>query len=442
MNMPPGSIAANQTLFPTAALRHMRQRRLLDRVLECIGPDLSPNDLVRLARSAQGLAINAINPAVVDQLEHLRLAQRAALHPNEAKLPFLFVTGINLELTYGCNLACSHCLQQHQRPLGAMHWLNKEAALQVISQAHWLGLLGRGVNITGGEVFQPGSPLLELLDQTKRLGIPTRLNTNAWWSQQRSITIGHEVFDDDRAVLTALRRRGLARLVFSLDDRYRQYPQLLPRVIHLAALCETRGQTYEVVATDPDPDLAHQARQALVNALDGQQPRLLIETPMEMVDVGHSTASGSTAMPTAAELARMAGGSPCRGGGFHRPFYLHINPDGGLRSCLYAPGGGWLGSIQESSLVELLNRAARNPVVRLFQGGRLEAFLERAFTPWRQLYRPIEHPCSASALTARLVEHVEDLQRQGAAEPSDQQMHALHQQLATELGLAAKDAAC
>jgi hypothetical protein len=441
MNLRPGS-SDPLTLYPTAALRHLRQRRLLDRALECLGPDLSPNDLARLARSAQGLAIDAMAPAVVAQLEHLGLAQRAAMPPNEAKLPFLFVTGINLELTYGCNLACSHCLQQHQRPLGAVHWLDLEAALQAIQQAHWLGLVGRGVNITGGEVFQPGSPVLELLEQTQRLGIPTRLNTNAWWSQQRTITLGRVVFDDDQAVLTALRQRGLARLVFSLDDRYRQYPQLLPRVIHLAALCETTGQAYEVVATDPDPVLAQQARQALVQALHGRQPRLLIETPMEMVDVGHSTAASTTATPTATDLARMAGGSPCRGSGFHRPYYLHINPDGGLRSCLYAPGGGWLGSIRESSLIELLNRAAQNPVVRLFEGGQLEAFLERAFSPWRQLYRPIEHPCTASALTARLVEQVDALQRQGAVEPTDQQMRALHRKLAGELGLAAQDAAC
>jgi hypothetical protein len=120
---------------------------------------------------------------------------------------------------------------------------------------------------------------------------------------------------------------------------------------------------------------------------------------------------------------------------------LHVNPEGGVRSCLYAPGAGWHGDLNRQSLRSILNAAASNPVLQLFERGELESFVARHLDPWRHLYRQVEHGCGAAALIARLAERVAEMQTRtggGSTEAlPDAVMEPLHQQLAAEMGLAA-----
>ena len=187
-------------------------------------------------------------------------------------------------------------------------------------------------DITGGEIFLAGSPVLELLAAAAARGIPSRSNTNAWWGGRGPITIGAHHFSDDAAVVAALRQRNLGRLALSLDRRYLQYPDLLDRVIRVATLCERAQQPYEVVATEPDAATARLAEQKLHAAL-GHAPRHLRLTPMETVDIGAAAVQdGDSRTLDPAGIADLIHSAPCATSGFHRPYYLHIAPDGGLRA--------------------------------------------------------------------------------------------------------------
>ena len=226
--------------------------------------------------------------------------------------------------------------------------------------------------------------------------------------------------------------RTLSRRALSLDRRYLQYPDLLDRVIRVAALCERAHQPYQVVATEPDAATARLAEQKLLAVL-GHSPRHLLLTPMDTVDIGaaalqdsHSRALDPDGIPALIHSA------PCGTSGFHRPYYLHIAPNGGLRSCLYAPAAGWLGNVQQQSLPALLNVAGRNPVVQLFASGDFDAFIARAITPWRHLYADPHHACAASALVARIAGEVQRLELGNGGQASADELEQLHCRLAAE----------
>lgn len=425
-------------LFATPVLWHLRQRHLLNDYLRAhdLDPFVEGPDLHRLLAIADGWAANAIDPDWRARLEGLELISAEPPPPRQALFPFAFVQALNIELTYSCNLACSHCLQDGLRPIGPPAWPSLEALVRVLEQGKLLGLMRTGVNITGGEIFLAGSPVLELLAAAGERSIPTRANTNAWWGRRGPISIGEQEFADDRAVVLALQERQLGRLALSLDRRYEQYPDLLDRLIRVASLCEQAGQDYEVVATDPDRALALLATEKLQIAL-GHPPRHLLLTPMETVDVGAAAVDGHHGRWLEPDgIGDLIHSAPCATRGFYRPYYLHIAPDGGLRSCLYAPAAGWLGSVRGQPLAALLNAAARNPVVQLFASGGFESFVERVITPWRHLYVNPHHGCAASALVARIAGEVQRMESAAGGPVEEGQLEQLHRRIAAEYRLA------
>jgi len=421
-------------IFSTASLRHLAQQKRLKQVEDLLPDAISKKCLKRLAVMKTGIEANEIPGSITESLVSHGLAQKEKLSEAEARLPFLFVKGINIELTYSCNLACSHCLQQPLRPSGTASWFSTELAEKVLQDAKWLGFFRQGLNVTGGETFLAGSPVLEVLAISHAMGIPTRANTNAWWGEQSQIQIGTQRFSNDSDVVEALTMRGLQRLALSLDNRYKQYPQLLSRLVRVASLCEQIGQDYELVATDPAKDISGKFLAQLFVANGSRKPHHLRVTPMTMVDVGVASPREAK-ISNSKKLSVLARTSDCKGEGFHRPHYLHINPNGGVRSCTYAPGSGWHGNIKEQSLIEILNTAARNPVFCLFEQGNLEHFIEKYFEPWQYHYREIQHGCAASALIARLMEHVTKAMKVDKPHPSDEEMNAIHVQLSREMGM-------
>jgi hypothetical protein len=421
----------------TASLRHLAQRRRLDPLRRRLPePEHLPrNLLLRLAGGTLSLAASELGSSNADWLQAQELIAPGEPPENEARLPFAFVRAINLELSYSCNLACSHCLQTPLRPRGAPTWLDPGRVRALLQQAQELDLLSTGINVTGGETFAAGSSLLAVLAIARSLALPVRANTNAWWGLQRAIRVGEETFEDDRALVEHLRRLGLGRIALSLDGRYSQYPELLERLIRVATLCEQWELEYEFVATDADPRLLNTVQQRIAAGTDGSLLYARL-TPMQTVDIGSAPPSTTRPLATAG-LAALARRSDCGTAGFHRPAFLHVSPDGGVRSCLYAPGGGWHGNLHHLSLRAILNAAARNPVLRLFERGELEDFVAIHLDPWRHLYRQVEHGCGAAALIARLAERVAELQASSGSTVSADRMEQLHRRLATEMGLAA-----
>jgi hypothetical protein len=293
------------------------------------------------------------------------------------------------------------------------------------------------VNFTGGEVFMPNSPVLESIQLAARLGCRVRCNTNAFWGLRRDISVGKEMFSTDEALVHALRDRGLSTLALSRDDRYKQYPRLLSHVQRVISLCERVGLGYEFVDTDADPELAETVTDGPRRAAGGElvhlqvRPRKRSKLPQirDTTDLG--AASGPRHVPLdPGTLPALVERAACAKKGFTRPAYLHVNPAGGVRSCLLAPGSASFGTLGPERLPQLLNRAAEQPVVTLFAGGDLAAFVTRHIAPFRHLYRDLAHPCAASALLARVAaELMEQVERLGRDLTADEETN-LHTELA------------
>jgi len=320
-------------ILATATLKHLSRRGLLDNALRLKGFDLDTTKpvLKKLLLSSDGMPIQDIDRDLVDALFHHHLVQFYSSDNKPTSIPF----AINFELTYNCQLSCPHCLQAGLRSQNKFGWLPVDAVIRAIHDVKWLGLATL-INFTGGEIFTPHSPILELLAVAKEVDILTRANTNGWWGGQSKIKIGNRVFPKDEDVVQALVDRKLMRLALSLDNRYEQYPKLLDRVVRVASLCEAAKLPYEVVATQPSPQITWLALQKLIGVI-GSEPYYVRVSPMETVDVGAAALQNKIV-----ELVYSAKG-------FHRPAILHIAPDGGVRSCMYAPGSGWLGNIIHQS---------------------------------------------------------------------------------------------
>jgi sulfatase maturation enzyme AslB (radical SAM superfamily) len=210
-------------VFPTPTLRHLtRQHRLEDRDLVPGEPRRSVSDFLRtLLASPDGIDPSCCPHGWLPHLETRFLTVASDERLPRPSLPFAFVDAVNFELTYGCNLACHHCLQDGLRPSGRVPWADAGMVAQALDDASWLGLARAGVNFTGGEVYLPGSPILELIELASRVGIDVRSNTNAWWGGRAHFTVGAKRFKTDSALVNHLRDIGLKVLVMSMDNRYR-----------------------------------------------------------------------------------------------------------------------------------------------------------------------------------------------------------------------------
>ena len=113
-------MTAPDRIYPTPVLWHLRQRHLLDAYLSAHGIDPAQvvATLAQLQATPDGAAATDFCAQELAGLQGLQLISAVPPPPRDALLPFVFVQAVNLELTYSCNLACSHCLQDGLRPSG------------------------------------------------------------------------------------------------------------------------------------------------------------------------------------------------------------------------------------------------------------------------------------------------------------------------------------
>ena len=199
------------TLFPTNAFRHLHKKGLLRSYLESLGLEGDLQLSEALPRSVQ------------KQLQEAGLAVEQSERP-AVGLPFEIVQALNFELTYGCNLACTHCLQDGLRPPNkSFSWADLASVERALREAKMLGLATEGVNFTGGEILVKDSPVLTLVRLAASLDIHVRVNTNATWGKKEGICIGSEHFATDIDVVRTFKEAGAMILALSLDDRYSTY---------------------------------------------------------------------------------------------------------------------------------------------------------------------------------------------------------------------------
>ena len=192
----------------------------------------------------------------------------------------------------------------------------------------------------------------------------------------------------------------MGALALSLDRRYHDRPETWLPVVAIVRACERHRQPYQFVCTGVEWYGLDEAFRRLIREAGISLNSLV---PMEMIDIG-GAARKTGGQLHSASVAAAVHQSPCEGKGFYRPTLLHIAPDGGVRTCLYAPGGGWLGNIHRESLLQIVNRFAECAVTAIFCRDDLNSLAESFLKPYAHIYRSVAHPCAASAVLARVVE--------------------------------------
>lgn len=311
-----------------------------------------------------------------------------------------FVKAINVELTYGCQFDCPHCLQADHRARGEMAWADPGPIQRALTEALDIGLIRQGVNFTGGEILRADSPLPLLLETTQALGIPVHLNTNGWWGHARQIQIGERHFDTAAELIAWFQSMGVALLALSMVKRFVRYPALWSSNVAILRLCERLQQPYELIFTGLSAAKIDELLGRLAEET-GTELEWMTLSDMERVDIGAASGSLDQGRLDELPLLERLQQTDCGLRGFYRPAFLHIAPGGGVRSCLYAVGAGWLGNIHIQSLTEIVAGFAANPVVRCFSGADLSSVVE---TQWSNLMsgcqRP-RHPCALAVDLAR-----------------------------------------
>ncbi len=133
------------------------------------------------------------------------------LHP-----PRPFSGGIIL--SYKCNLSCKHCMYACS-PKWKGDWMSEEDALRILSQLaeeakgkyHDIEVVGvnYGFHFTGGEPFLKFDLLLELVEASSSLGLPsTFVETNCFWCRSDEVTWSR---------MEALRNAGLKGILVSVN---------------------------------------------------------------------------------------------------------------------------------------------------------------------------------------------------------------------------------
>ena len=386
--------------------------------------------LVDLDRNAAAPATSTPSPSVLETLQQQSIV-RSSVETPESPLPadrrrkpsLRYIRAVNFELTYDCNWNCSHCLQQGIRERHSGSWLSVDAGKRALHDAWFAGLASTGVNFTGGEVFLPQSNLPEFVEAARSLPLDVRINTNGWWGKQETVRIGKLEFRSPGRVVGWLREMGVGILALSLDRRYRERPVAWRPVVAIVQECERHRLFYQFVCTGVD---WYGEDEAFCRMLRDAGVTFDHLAPMAMVDVGGAAGQveGHIASETLATAVRR---SDCGGSWFYRPWWLHVAPDGGVRTCLYAPGGGWLGNIHRESLLQIVNGFSECPVTGAFCREELAPLAERFVEPYARIYRSVEHPCAASAVLARIIERC-----YGA---SDADLRQVHERIAAEMNL-------
>ena len=288
-----------------------------------------------------------------------------------------------------------------------------------------IGFTPIGVNFTGGEIFLPGSNLPELLETAQSLKIDVRVNTNGWWGNQVNIGVGSLRFPSASHVVGWLRDLDVSILALSFDQRYEKNSALLDSVISAIKVCEQQGQHYQIICTDvTDSEIAEGWRRLTED--NGINPRLLIPVEMDMIDIGGAAQNTKKLFESRDSTQCLT----CDGKGFYRPYYLHVNPDGGVRSCLYAIDAGWLGNVNHESLLQIEDGFTENRVVTAFTSNEIDLLYDSYLTPITQDYRLPMHPCAKSAIVAAIIEQCNRFEDQEKRKPQFHELRSIYKSIA------------
>lgn len=268
--------------------------------------------------------------------------------------------------TNSCSAKCAHCLvSASPKRSDTLQYNEIVAAIQAAHDAKRLSV----VVFAGGEPTELGESLLDAIAYTSSLGIGTRLVTNASWAT-----------DSRRAVevVSALRESGLDEINFSADDFHLPFIPL-QNVVTAWWACKGRGFQSVVIALSSGPGSKLGPAQ-MMEAL-GEKVPVTYDDDGNLMSLPLPNADGTVYIIANNNVYRIGRGRRLKEAYVSYPKHQEdlerpcpwavrsasLSPRNHLVACcgIEAEGNEVLdfGSIGESSIHELVDRANADPLV-------------------------------------------------------------------------------
>jgi len=199
------------------------------------------------------------------------------------------------------------------------------------------------------------------------------------------------------ALLHALKASGLTMLALSHDSRYSRDAMPMENLLFTIRLCEEVRMPYQLVFTEGSEMERLSAVMTLRLILDSDL-ELMQPVASELVDIG-----GAADFPPE-RFSHQLNIAPCQDRGFYRPHYLHVAPDGKVRSCMFAYGSSNVGDLTKEPLHAMLNRFPWSPIAEVFANKEKKEEARLLMKPYGQGYKPPVHECTRNIELARAFE--------------------------------------
>jgi MoaA/NifB/PqqE/SkfB family radical SAM enzyme len=371
---------------------------------------------------------------IEDIEEHSIAKQKAIIRKDRFALTF--VQAVSFELTYQCDMECPHCLQRNIRQDRTSNEMDAAQVHEAIYEAWISGLPGLGINLTGGEALGKYDGIFDLIRYAHSLGLLVRLNSNSWWGQMKDFKIDNQHFSTASDLVGYLKECGLTELAFSFDERFDYNREAFGRLAGSVKACDKNSFLYEIVCTGRTPQQIEGLLSDLRLALNTNFSNLFRILNMSMTYMGGAADRNAGVGGFERELNALAEQVECQLRGFYRPYFLHIDPFGGVRTCLYAPGLSNLGDISRSNFFQIINHFPSDPVSSAFKKNIIDTLCEQLFIPFLHLYKRIGDPCTACVLLARLIEGASDFEIKYGRKAEEKEIREINLRIAQEMNLA------
>jgi MoaA/NifB/PqqE/SkfB family radical SAM enzyme len=316
--------------------------------------------------------------------------------------PIKNIEAMNFELTYDCNSNCPHCILKSVRKSFHGNELSYECVQRIIADAYFAGLLQNGINFTGGEALLAKTDIFELIRYASSYGIPTRLFTNSFWGNKLFFKAANRRFTSPLSLIKKFKSSGLNQLSLSFDSRFDKDKVGVKQLSTIIQACETIGLHYEIISSPEIREHLNKFIEYLKLTLGINHLKYMTPITMELVDMGGAISFNHNNLSDLS-LKELIDKSLCKSKGYFQPKMLTIAPNGDVRSCMYGLGLNNLGNIHKSNLLDVINDFEDEVSIAFAEKQAFE-LADIIYEPYKEIYKPFSHPCSACVLLARLLQ--------------------------------------
>jgi hypothetical protein len=220
--------------------------------------------------------------------------------------------------------------------------------------------------------------------------------------------VGNQRFSSANSLIKILKKSGLNQLALNFDSRLDKDISGVKQLSNIIEACETYNLHYELISSTETKDQLYSFIQYIKTTLGLDDLKFMTPITMELVDMGGANdiaVHSFNHLP----LKELILHSLCKSKGFCQPNMLTIAPNGGVRSCMYGVGLSNLGNINNKSLYDIIN-GFDDKITMAFAYKKAFELADLIYEPYKNLYKPFSHPCSACVLLARLIQEYSKLE--------------------------------